>query len=207
MNRRSYILFIIIISVLALLTLAAWYFLEIEPRSYHVPPSREARANEYLAFDRWLTEHNISVKTESFANISHFTNAAENQIYMQSSRFNWSNNAMDIIRNWIKQGGHLYLVVESDWSRGNDMTITFLESFGIEANTGLPGWSYFFADSASPDYDYSVAFTFTDETNENKQLLLDLKDGRGDHSRLLQIKYGAGKLTVSGTPYFLLRLS
>ncbi|MDR1900000.1 MAG: hypothetical protein LBQ55_08340, partial [Treponema sp.] len=52
---RYVTIFIVVVSALLLVGILAYTQLEIYPETEFVPYSRRARANEYLALERWLT--------------------------------------------------------------------------------------------------------------------------------------------------------
>jgi len=210
MNRNYLVGFAIAAAVLAVLAFAAWSLFEIYPETRQIAPSREARVNEYLALDRWLTGSGIPVRVEKSADLSTIQRAKERQIFMQASLFRWSDEAVDYLVNWIGGGGTLFLVLEMDpemarpngfpSSQGDwysEEPLRLLEEFGIttETGTGLSGYHY---DPGSPSFDHDVSFKITGDAEA-----LTLKDWTG-LTRLVEVKRGNGKLIVTGRPLFLL---
>jgi len=217
MKRNYIIAFAVTAAVLALLAFAALALFEIEPRTKWVPPSREALRNKYLALDRWLLSRGISVREESYGNFSTISSAAEKNIFMQASLFHWKEEAPEQLTRWIEEGGHLYLVLdykllpagshtqlEEEWVYHDEEPFLLLEEFGISAGrgTGLPGKTY---SSDAPYFDEGITFELTDEASQEAGSFV-IK-GRTGLTKLVQVKRGKGKLSVSGPPVFLLSVS
>jgi len=198
MNRNYLIGFAVIAIVLCILAFAAWSLFEIQSVPRYIPPVREARINNYLALDRWLTNRNIPVRIESSGNLSAISRAEERQIFIQASLFRWSVSAIDYLVNWVEEGGYLFLALDysNDWYDNEPLLL--LEHFGIKAERRKDALGY---DSEvwaarSPHYDQRVAF----EVHGDEALAL--KDQRGI-TRLVHVKRGNGMLAVSGEPVFL----
>lgn len=211
--KRNYIIAFGILAILTTLALAAWNLFETEPVAKQMPPSREARRNPYLALDRWLLESNISVHAKSSCDLTTISRSAEKNIFIQASLFEWSDEAVYHFINWVKEGGHLFLVldytaiphnsylsIEENWSYKDNEPFFLLEEFGISAETG-GGSNGRYHDSASPVFGKDVFFNvFEDFVYDTPPILV--KDWT-DLNRLVQIKHGKGKITVSGEPRFL----
>ena len=204
MNRNYLIGFAAVLAVLGLLAFTLWSIFEIYPDTRYLPPSREARVNEYLALDRWLQGSGIPVRTSGSGDLAAILAAKEKRIFIQASLFRWSEEAVDYIISWIEEGGVLFLSLDNSEAifnsyRGFKEPIRLLEEFGIKANpaenssTRYSGFSH-----DSPDYDRKVFFEA-----EGDYDYLALKDG-GDVIRLVQVEHGRGKLIVSGYSRFLL---
>ena len=178
--------------IIIILALAAWTLFEIAPRTKWVPPSREARTNEYLALDRWLDGMGIPVRVEGRGNTSMVSQAEEKHIFIQASLFRWTDEAAKFLVNWIEDGGQLFLSLDDDYEE----TSLLLKEFGITADAGRTDYHY---DPASPSYDRNISFKVEDIN------ALTLKDS-GGMTRLVQVKRGKGTLTVTGKPRFLLSL-
>ena len=69
-NRNRIIGFTATAAVLCLVAFALNSIFEIVSETKYLPPSREARLNEYLAFDRWLEASGIPVRVEGSGNLS-----------------------------------------------------------------------------------------------------------------------------------------
>ena len=196
MNKHRIIGLVVVVMVLGLLSFAVYSLFEIQPVTRTVPPSREARINEYLALDRWLGGMGISLRILDTGSLLLFLEAEERQIFIQSSLFHWTDEGVEYLSHWIREGGTLFLVL--DYSQGWVETepLSLLEQFGIRAEIESVR-STFYYDTEYPNYDQRVSFTQYDEA------ALALKD-RSGRARLVQQRWGAGKLIVSGSPYFLL---
>jgi hypothetical protein len=193
--KRSYTIgFAVSVVVLALLALAAWSLFETYPRARYVPPSREARVNEYLALDRWLGEQGISVRVESRGDLDTISQADESNIFIQASLFRWSFDAVDYLVQWVEEGGTLYLILDT-YSELESYEILFLlEEFGITAEVGFPAYN---DDSDFPDYDRRFFFEVAPDAEA-----LSLRDRNGA-VKLIMAAYGRGGIIVSGEPHFL----
>ena len=203
MNRNQLISLMAAIAVLALLAFALYSLFEIEPRTRQVPPSREARVNEYLALDRWLQASGIPARVESSGDIYMISMSAERQIFIQASLFSWSDEAVEYLVRWVEEGGALFLALDysrdfsQDWH--DEAPMLLLGEFGIAVETGAALSAYHY-ESRSPSYDRRLSFIVEDEQ------ALALKDWSG-LARLVQVKRGGGTLTVSGRPRFLISLN
>ena len=200
--KRNYLIGIAVTAAaLGLLALAAWALFGIEPITEWVPPSREARMNEYLALDRWLESGGIPVRTEKSADMKLISQAEEQRIFMQSSLFRWNDEAAEYLTRWIEEGGSLFLVLELNrWD--NDEPLLFLEEFGITAETDPAetgaaslGRRY---DSESPSFDRGLSFDLREDMDA-----VIIRDWSG-FIKLVQVRRGKGMLTVTGRPRFLL---
>ena len=194
MNRKYTIGFAVSVVVLALLAFAVWSLFETYPRTRYLPPSREARLNEYLALDRWLGEQGIGVRVEDQGDLQMVSVANEKRLFIQASLFRWTFDAVNYLLQWVEEGGTLFLVPDT-YSEMESYEIQFLlEEFGITADAGFPASG---DDSDFPDYDRRFFFEVSADVEA-----LSLKD-RGGAVKLVQAKRGKGKLIVSGEPHFL----
>ena len=204
MNRNHLIGFAATAALLGLLALFAWHFFEINPRTRNIPPSREARTNEYLALDRWLENMGRPARILSSGNLPVIYRAEERGIFIQASLFRWSSEAVEYLIQWIEEGGRLILVLDysAEWELWDETElISLLHEFGIEPKTGVSQMS-FRHDENAPNFSRDFSF----ELLQTADLVFDLKDS-SEHSRLVQVKRGMGNLTVSGRPRFLLSTS
>jgi hypothetical protein len=195
MNRNHIFGFIAAAAVLGLIAFVAWRFFEIIPATRHLPPSREARANEYLALDRWLAGMGHHIRKESSGNLATISRADERQIFIQVSLFTWTGEAVEYLIKWIEDGGHLFLSLDNQYWHDEE-TLIPLNEFGIEVN--LDDSSYVRYDPESPNYDNRVSFELSPDVEA-----MILKNRNGD-IKLVQVKHGRGKITVTGRPRFLL---
>jgi len=137
--KRNFLIGIAIAAVVAgLLVLVFNLFFEISPVTKYSPPSREARVNEYLALDRWLTGMGIPVRVETSGDIFMVSQAKEKNIFIQASLFDWTDEAVSYLTSWVEKGGTLLLVLDYPvWWRDEE-PIVLLDKFGIRAEEILP---------------------------------------------------------------------
>ena len=208
MNRNYLVGFAVAVAVLGLLAFAAWSLFEIYPVTRDIPPSREARVNEYLALDRWLAFMGRNIRVEDSGDLSLISRAKERQIFIQSSLFKWDDDAEYLVQ-WVLDGGTLFLALDDQRSGGSYQynrrdrdagTLHLLEEFGIKIGAGAARGNYRY-NPDSPNYDRGVAFEMAGEAAEADDLLT-LKDW-SSIVRLVQVKRGKGKFIVSGLPVFL----
>jgi len=213
MNRNHLIGFTVAAAALGLLVFFAWFFFELYPATKPVLPSREARVNQYLALDRWLTGMGCPVRTKSSGDLSVISGAKERRIFIQASLFRWTDEAVEYLVRWVEEGGRLIVAFDyheipfnSYPSAGNhrdddETSLSLLEAFGIKAEDGAGLKDN--SDSAdnlsgeSPDYDHAISFDVSEDEDA-----LCLKDLSG-LTRLVQVKRGKGQLIVMGNPRFL----
>jgi len=198
MKRNHLIRFLAAAVALGLLALLAWSLLELYPRRRTVPASREARANEYLALDRWLQVMGCPVRVLRTGNLSTISGAPERHIFIQSSRFNWTPAAAAHLVRWVEEGGSLFLVLDyqADWEfLSSAALLSLLDEFGIEARRGtLTGFRH---NSDAPTFWREFSFAIL----RNRDALA-VEDWNGI-IRLVQVERGAGRIIVSGKPRFL----
>lgn len=201
MNRKYLAGFLAAAAVLALLAFTVYSLFEIQSETRSLPASREARANSYLALDRWLKSSGIWVRVATKGNLSMVQKASEKHIFMQASLFSWSSEAEEFLAQWIHDGGHLFIVLDHV-NRNMDSCVRFINKFGIE-------WKFFSENegekgrfpnprevSESPALGHTVFFDVSEETTA-----LALKDWTM-LTKFVQVESGKGKLTVSGEPLF-----
>ena len=194
MIRNKFVGFAIAALLLGLAAYAIYSLFEIQPYTRTVPPSREARINEYLALDRWLEGQGVAFRIESSANIYLISQARERRIFLQSTLFRWTDYSAEYFVKWIEAGGTLFLVLDYSQMWIQDEPLSLLEKFGIKAEIESGRRVY---DSEYPTYDSRVVFTLDDEA---ATVLTD----RSGRIRFVQKTAGNGKLIVSGSPHFLL---
>ena len=194
MNRNFLIGFAVTVAVLALIVFILSRFLEIYPTTEFSDPSREARINNYLALDRWLESMGHPVRVVQSGDLALVSQAGEKRIFMQSSLFQWTDDAVEYLVRWVEEGGHLFLVQDNFRGWDDELPSPLLEK--VEIGIKRESSSYYF-DPESPNYDASISFEFP----EGEGALL-LKDRNGI-VKLVQLQLGKGKLTVTGRPFFL----
>jgi hypothetical protein len=137
--KRNYLIGVAIAAVVSgLLILVFNIFFEIIPITKYSQPSREARVNEYLALDRWLTGMGIPVRVETSGDLFMLSQAKEKKVFIQASLFDWTDEAVNYLAGWVDKGGTLLLVLDYPvWWR-DEGPIVLLEKFGVRAEEMLP---------------------------------------------------------------------
>ena len=141
--KRNYIIGASITAVvLSLFIFIFRYFFEISPATKYLPPSREARLNEYLALDRWLTGMGIPVRVETSGDLFMVLYAKEKKVFIQASLFDWEDGTANYLAGWVEDGGTLLLVLDNTVVWQEKEPIILLEKFGISAEEILPRRNY-----------------------------------------------------------------
>jgi hypothetical protein len=141
--KRNYIIGAVITAViLSLFIMIFRHFFEIVSAIKYVPPSREARVNEYLALDRWLTGMGISVRVETTGDLFMVSYAKEKKVFIQASLFDWEDGAANYLARWVEDGGTLLMVLDNTVLWQEKEPIILLEKFGISAEEILPRRNY-----------------------------------------------------------------
>ena len=193
MNRNHLIGFVAAMAILALAAFALSLLFEIYPRTRYISPSSEASANEYLAMERWLKEYDIPVRTVRLGDFSTISEAGERHILIQVSMFIWSEEAEEYLGSWIREGGHLFLVMDIN----QDMVQNFISrEFHIDIRSPADRGAFRY-NADFPNYDQRISFEVPPDNEA--VLLLDPRY----IARLVQVKHGKGTLTVSGRPFFM----
>ncbi|MCL2006964.1 MAG: hypothetical protein FWG77_02660 [Treponema sp.] len=195
MNRNLIIVSLIVIALISIAAFTIYNNFEIQRVVRAIPPTREARANEYLALDRWLTGMGIPVRVKNSSSLLDILEARERNIFIQSSLFTWTKEASTYLFHWVETGGTLYLVLDNFQGATDSGLLDFLLEFGINAERS--GRITYYDDYEYPDYDLRVFFSVNDNNT------LTFRD-RGNIVRLVQRRSGAGTIIVSGNPQFLL---
>jgi len=171
--KRNYLIGVAIAAVIAGLSFLIFnFFFQISPVTKYSQPSREARVNEYLALDRWLTGMGIPVRVENSGDLFMLSQAKEENIFIQASIFDWTDETINYLANWIEKGGTLILVLDYPvWWRDEE-PIVLLDKFGIRAEEILPRRSY--------------------ENSKDENAI----DARNSVTRSEQVKRGKGKIVA-----------
>jgi len=202
--KRNYRAGLITAMALALLAFLAWRFLEVQDRQIWRPPSREARANDYLALDRWLEAMGRPVRVTGSGNLDTVLGAEERQIYMQASLFRWTDEAVMHLIRWISDGGSLFLALDyhAGWELfENSALLELLGAFGVEACLSGEIAPMTDRQAANIVHGRSFAPNFFLRVSQDEDAI-EFKDPLG-RTRLARITCGAGRLIVSGRPLFL----
>jgi len=171
--KRNYLIGVAIAAVVSgLLILVFNLFFEISLVTKYSSPSREARVNEYLALDRWLTGMGIPVRVETSGDLYMVSRAKEKKIFIQATLFDWTDEAVNYLAGWVEKGGTLLLVLDYPvWWRDEE-PIVLLDKLGIRAEEILSRRSY--------------------ENSEDENAI----ENRNGVTRSEQVKRGKGKIVA-----------
>ncbi|MDR0623533.1 MAG: hypothetical protein LBG10_03800 [Treponema sp.] len=207
--------FIFAAGALLLLAVLAYTNLEIRPRTVFVPPSREARVNNFFALEKWLARTGHPVRFLKRGSPGQITGAPEKTVFLQASVFDWE-DAAEPLKNWIAAGG--FLLVSLEPFHEDAALDAFLAGFGIEPavfenpaadaaagaeeeHDGGGGLEYEEAPPPEPvpDFDQLVRFTVSEETAPP---VFTIKEGE-DIIRLVRVPLEAGAAVFTGRPVFM----
>jgi hypothetical protein len=195
--RKNLVLFGAGLAILGILAFVLWSFFEIVPVDKYIDPSREAKINEYLALDRWLTGTGHPVRVKDYGNLEALEEAPEGTIVIQSALFDWTDEAAEYLLSWIEKGGSLILCLDYSWEWNEDeIQGMFLSNLGFKRGERPDDLSYYY-DTAEPSYGGSILLA----PHEDEDALI-LRDYNG-LVRLVRLSRGRGNVTVTGKPRFM----
>ncbi|MDR1421073.1 MAG: hypothetical protein LBI86_11925 [Treponema sp.] len=207
MNRYVGI-FGMVLAVFAVLGIIAYTQFEIRPVKKRFSASREVRANDLAALERWLDANGHPVRSLPEGDSYSVEAAPEKTVYIEAASFKWEYSNLDSVASWIRSGGNL--IVSLDYVPGEDSSLAaFLESFGV----GVEEYPFLSSEDEGevppetpeeeyPHFDYRIRF-----------VIHNLPDIRSDvitvdgNIRLAVISAGEGRLTVTGRPVFMANAS
>lgn len=204
--------FIIAVLVLIVLAVLAYTNLEIRPRVFLRPPSREVLANDFFALEKWLVQTGHPVRFAGRGNSVRIAEAPEKAVFVQARAFDWE-NAEEALKDWIGQGGFLVVSLEPPLPEDEHLE-AFLGSFGVAAE--IVDEFVVDTDEADndsedsvyeegpvpelvPDFDPALRFSVLEEAGASAVVM---EDGE-QIIRLVRISRGAGALTFMGRPQFM----
>jgi len=214
-DRQSLTVFIVVMIALFLAGIFCYTQLEIVPATTWQKASKEARANEYLALDRWLEGLGHTIRSASVGGVEAVLKGPEKTIFIENSRFNWLNREQ--LLPWIEEGGRL--IVSLNVPPGDDLR-EFMETFGVKLLDASPN-SFYEDDSDDaenpedsddiitklppmenpPDFDWDVSFAVAEKTSAaDKFFLMGSKYGG---IRLVKLELGLGWVVFTGEAFFL----
>ena len=104
---------VVVAGALLLLGVLACSQFEIYPQKEFIPYSRQARANEYLALDRWLVRTGHPVRVIPSGGAGTLEEGPERYVCVQASCFDWD-GAEETILPWVEKGGRLVVFMDPD---------------------------------------------------------------------------------------------
>jgi hypothetical protein len=220
-------------AALIVLAVLAYTQLEIYPRLRPMPPSREVRANDYFALDRWLQETGHPVRIEPGASAEQITVAPEKTVFLQASLLDWRDIPFSRMEPWLAGGRRLILSLDIPWYEDEDEDLAaFLSALALRREP-IADLADFYAllepepepetagageDAAGeetgeirenprpavPDFDPYVILTL-DKGRDIPDGIVTMEDPQGI-IRLVTIPVGTGSITVTGKAYFMQNL-
>jgi len=216
-DRQSLTIFIVVMVALFLAGAFCYTQLEIVPATTWQRASKEARANEYLALDRWLESIGCTIRSASVGGVEAILKGPEKTIFIENSRFNWLNKEQ--LLPWIKEGGRL--IVSLDVPPGDSLS-AFMETFGVKQIDRSHN-SFYTEDSDDPDqgssgdkppaiieippeedspsFDWSMSFAVTEETSAADRIFF--MGNKYGSIKLVKLELGKGWVVFTGKTYFL----
>jgi hypothetical protein len=202
----------VILSALAFLGFLAYTNLERYTGPRYYPPSQEARANRFLALDRWLRQQGRLFRVESSGDPALILKAPEGLVFVQASLFSWPADAWEQLEPWISGGGALIVSLDDmreylDYDEKEYAGLReFLSGLGILHQTDSSG-DYGEMGETEPNLDRRFSFSLRkglppESGKTAPGGIASLKDQMGV-IRLVRVSRGAGSVTVLGEPYFL----
>jgi hypothetical protein len=185
------------LAVLGIIAYVCWSNFEVYDYEGWVPPGPEARSNPYLALDRWLTRTGHPVRLADSGYYETLREAEEQTIFIQASLFDWSSGDAGLLLSWVEKGGILVLALDRRWLFEDDYLAELLEELEISAADSSENRNYRYSGS-EPNLDRRIVF---EVPVENRDALV-MKDSSG-FIRLVQIRKGQGKITVTGNGRFM----
>ncbi|MCL2834289.1 MAG: DUF4350 domain-containing protein [Treponema sp.] len=194
--RNKLIGFAICLGILGIGAFIFYNYYTIEDYQKSLPPSREARTNQYLALDRWLVSQGFSVRTKTEAGPEELEASAEKIIFIQSGLVDWNNDMTGWLRKWVANGGRLILCLDyyQSWNENDPLGI-FLQQIGVYYRKAPENTEYR-NNPYAPLYGRNIMF------EEPYEASLVLYDENG-FPRLIEIQIGSGAVIVTGRPRFL----
>jgi len=228
-DRQSLTIFIVVIVALLLVGFFCYTQLEIVPATTWQRASKEARANEYLALDRWLEGVGYTIRSASVGGVEAILKGPEKTIFIENSRFNWLNK--ERLLPWIEEGGRMIVSLDVPPS---DSLGKFMETLGVKRIDSSLNSFYEddSDDSKNPEdsdnsknpngspsgnklpeitkippvenplyFDWQTSFAVMEETSIADRILL-----MGDKSgniKLVKLELGKGWAVFTGKAYFL----
>jgi hypothetical protein len=194
------VLFIIIALIMGFAVLFCITQLERVPFEKHISPSWEASSNPHLALERWMNAVGLAYRFLDAGDISLLLAAPEKTVFIQASSFDWTgsgeNDDPEQFKQWVKDGGHLVLSVDTENWRLNGL----LEEFGIIRYSG----SAEPAPEDEPENPYNLHWEEGFRVAEQKEGVEDIAVlWKYGGIRLVHFSLGKGSFTVMGQPRFL----
>lgn len=223
MNKYATII-AVITAVLLIVGLFAYHFLEIYDRTMYKNPSPEARANEFLALEKWLDATGHPAGTAGYVyDYEELMDRDEDVFVIDALSFSWLADTFDTLKPWIESGKHLviYYSYWTDTIHDEDFP-GFAEKMGVaiispaakdkgpgekedDAGTDIPGNGGAEAENVEgtersllPDFDFSLKFRIPEN---RKDILWEGKNR--ENANLVYIPAGKGSVTFTGVPYFM----
>ena len=208
--RKYAVPFFLILSAFAIIAVFAYNYFEIYEQPIDKKPSRQARANEYLAMEQWLTKTGHAVRIISSANISNLLSAPEKVAVIFASLFDWKPDAYNELEQWAENGGNLILCLGDEVIEAEKPGLEeFFSKFGFHVNYNE--YELIENNDAFPAFSNDINFTISNQllqprgkdtvTNTGTNIIT-IADPSGK-IRLIRLPIKKGSITFCGTPDFM----
>ena len=196
--RKVLLRFLIAIIILGASVFLFMHFFEIVEEEKKLPVSKEARANKYLALDRWLISEGYTVKTISYGSSNTLKSNKAKTVFIQNEIFDWNEDTINYLDSLVRSGGKVIISLNYFWlSKENRDLLLFMEKLGIKEGPHPDEWRSNY-DDEYPNYGRNLTFS----EPENLSALV-FKD-EDSHIRLIQIPLEKGTITVMGNSNFMM---
>ena len=213
-TRQSLTVFLVILALILLIGVFCYTQLEIVPSFRWKESSREVRANDFYALEKWLAESGRPVRSISAGNINTILTAQEKTIFIENSSFNWNDNP-ELLIPWLENGGRLIISLNSSI---NYRLESFMETLGVkkssdgdedkagtlfvteeEENSGKSEEEN--KDNSTVRFDWDVSFKKAESDSPEPYKILVMNTS--ENTKLVKFETGRGFLIFTGVAYFL----
>ena len=213
-DNQSLVVTIVILGIILVIGIFCYTQLEIVPSTRWEGPSKEIKANQYYALDKWLQESGYPIRILTIGNLDTVLKGPEKTVFMEISRFKWNEDS-NILIPWLKDGGRLIISVDN---YVNYQLEQFMDSLGLKTASYYEddedGTSFITetqngeendSDEKPPgtniDFDWGISFkkTEADPPAEYRTLVIN-QNGK---TKLVKYEIGKGALIFIGKALFL----
>ena len=111
-SNNGFVIIAVSFGLILLTGIFCYTWLEIVPSTRWEGPSREVRANQYFALEKWLRESDRPLRTLSEGNMDTILKGPEKIIFVEASRFTW-NKDLEMLIPWLREGNRLIISLDT----------------------------------------------------------------------------------------------